>query len=492
MTIKQSYYLFFFLLFNITLVQAQSISGKILDEDNEAIPYATIQIGENNGTISNEEGYFTINAEGFSKNENVKISYLGFEAIKISLDQFSSKDYILKERVDTLTEVYLTNKNLGIREILQKVRENVATNYSDDTNSKIFYRSSSFNTPKKMEFEVLKASELNKKTIKTINSQFNDLRKFSENKTSSSYEDILLNYSRLDDSIKINVIKATKLINDTKDKSADKIQNDFITIISKQLDPDATYKVKTGLFKIEDSLKVGETFKKEKQKLPESKNLISTVKSLSKKHGINDDSYFSFIFNDNKNDYKLNGIAYLNDIPVYKISFKPKKKSEKFEGTFYVNTNDFAVVKVDYKLGGNRFGERLNLKALAGIKFIETKIEGSVFYKKGGDSFYKPQFINTIKQQYVYLSRPFKFIKNIVNDQDEKSIFKFKFKIENVVLSKEELFFIDNSTNTKALFNQFKTEENYKIDKIETYNPAVWENFKIISPVESIKNYHLE
>ncbi|WP_055446156.1 carboxypeptidase-like regulatory domain-containing protein [Lacinutrix mariniflava] len=480
-------------LFTITLVNAQSISGKILSTDNEAIPYATIQIGESHGTISNEEGNFTIATNGFLEQEIVKISYLGFETIEIPLNQFTAKDYILKEHFNVLSEVYLSDKKLTIEEILEKVRANITTNYSNNSESEIFYRTSAFSTPQKIEFEVLKASEISKKMIKSINNQFEDLRDFSENQTSSNYKDILLKYSRLDDSTKVNVIKATKLINASKDKSTDKLQNDFIQIISTQLDSTSTYKVKTGLFKIEDSLKVGAAFTNSKTaKLPKTKGIISSINDLTKEHAINESSYFSFIFNENKNEYVLDEITSINNELVYKISFTPKRKSEKFEGVFYVNANDFAVIKVDYNLSENRSGKSLNLKLLMGIKFVENKINGSVIYKKGVDEKYKLQLITCEKQQYAYLSRPLKFIKNVANENDKKTTFKFKFKVEITNIDKQELYFITNKTSTETTFNMLNMEKNYSIDQIEAYNPEIWKDYKIITPIKSIKNYHLE
>lgn len=492
MTIKKIFILSLSLLFNTTLILAQSISGKILSENDEAIPYATIQIGKENGTVANEEGDFTISINQFSNNEIVKISCLGFETIEIDLEQFISKNYILKERFDSLLEVSLTNKKLTVREILQEVRNNLTTNYSSNNNSTIFYRSSTFNTPKKLEFEILKASESSKKNIKSLNTQFKALRGASENKSSSFYNDVLLNYFNFNDSVKIKVKKATKLINNNKDKSINKLQKNFINIISKQLDSGATYKLKSGLFKIEDSLKLDETFKEEKKESPKTNDLSSLIKSLTNKHVINEDSYFSFLFNETKNKYVLNGIVYFNDNPHYKINFIPKSKSEKFEGVFYVNANDFAVVKIEYSLGKNRLGKRLNLKVLVGIKYIENKIQGSVLFQKSNDGYYNPIFINNEKQQYVYFSRSLKFIKNLVNDDDDKSIFKLKFKIETIILNKKELFFVENKETSENLFKLFKKDENYKIDLIEKYNPETWKNYKIIAPVESIKNYAFE
>jgi len=170
---------------------------------------------------------------------------------------------------------------------------------------------------------------------------------------------------------------------------------------------------------------------------------------------------------------------------------KTKKKSEKFQGTIYVNTSDFAVIKIDYKLGEDRLGERLNLKALLGFKFVETHVEGSVLYAKGENNYYTPQYIKNEKRFYLYFSRPFKFIKNLMHDDDEKKVFKFKFKIESDTSTKEELFFISNKATTEASFEAFKNIEKYKQDQITAYNPEIWKDYNIIAPVEAIKNYHI-
>ncbi|MGB1308608.1 MAG: hypothetical protein ACPG6B_06840 [Oceanihabitans sp.] len=480
-------------LFCILFANAQTISGKIISTEKEAIPYATIQIGETYGVISNDEGEFSINTKGFPKNKTVKISCLGFENLLIPLNKFLSQNYTLKEHVAELSEVYISRKKLTVAQILQKVKENKNDNYSVNTENEIFYRSTTLDTPKKLEFEIVKASELKKKTIKAFNTEFENLRILAENKTSSNYKDILLNYSIFNDSTKIKVQKGTNLINESLDKSTDKLSEKFISIIGKQLDSSATYKVKTGLFKIIDSLEVGSTFSQNKKDtLSSSLSLKNTITNVINKHDITEDSYFSFIFNYEKNNYILEGITSFNEEPVYKITFTPKRKSEKFEGVIYVNTSDFAVVKIDYKLGKNRFGQRVNLKALVGIKFVENKIQGTVLFKKGSNGFYNLQYIKNEKQQYAYFSRPFKFIKNKVDKNDNKTIFKFKFKVETVSNTIQELYVVQNTTNTNETFTAFKNKDNYKLIKIQSYNPELWDNYNIIAPVDAIKNYHLE
>ena len=50
-------------------VLSQSLTAKVVDSNNNPIPFATVQTDENSGVITNEEGFFTINLEDVSSNE---------------------------------------------------------------------------------------------------------------------------------------------------------------------------------------------------------------------------------------------------------------------------------------------------------------------------------------------------------------------------------------------------------------------------------------
>ena len=72
-------YIFFiiFCLSSFSLVsQSITVNGKISDENNEGLPGATIIIvGTTNGTISDIDGNFVLNAE---INSFIEISYAGY------------------------------------------------------------------------------------------------------------------------------------------------------------------------------------------------------------------------------------------------------------------------------------------------------------------------------------------------------------------------------------------------------------------------------
>ena len=56
----------------------------------------------------------------------------------------------------------------------------------------------------------------------------------------------------------------------------------------------------------------------------------------------------NFIEKSRKYEFTLFDYAYLNDEFVYAIAFKPKRSAD-FKGVMYINTDDFAIVRVDYE-----------------------------------------------------------------------------------------------------------------------------------------------
>jgi hypothetical protein len=70
-----------------------SIKGRITNELNEVIPYATINIvGSNCGTLSDENGYFELTCPNNSSNDGVIfIRHLGYESKKFRVDEFENQ-----------------------------------------------------------------------------------------------------------------------------------------------------------------------------------------------------------------------------------------------------------------------------------------------------------------------------------------------------------------------------------------------------------------
>ena len=150
-----------------------------------------------------------------------------------------------------------------------------------------------------------------------------------------------------------------------------------------------------------------------------------------------DNSFLKTILDPKLYDYTFEDAGYNNDELTYIISYKPRKGKAKFTGKLFISDENYAITKVDYKYYGSRHGEKLNLKFLLGIKFIENVNEGTYIYEKNSENKYQPKYIKRIKGAYFYVNRDLKLIEN----SREKNKVGFSFKIEGDNRNKEEILF---------------------------------------------------
>lgn len=107
------------LLFNLTFVFSQSVTGVVIDENNEPLAGATIYFdGSSYGTTTNMEGKFRITIPSKISSPLI-ISFVGFE--KLYLDDLNyDKTYkiVLKESTENLKEIVLTNNLFSRKQML--------------------------------------------------------------------------------------------------------------------------------------------------------------------------------------------------------------------------------------------------------------------------------------------------------------------------------------------------------------------------------------
>lgn len=208
---QKKYFLPFFSLLCLTgfSLSAQQLSGKLLSkETNESIPYAAVQIGENYGVITNNEGEFQINVERFSANDSLHFSSMGYLEKKMALKDYepNSTTY-LKEDVSQLEDVFLVNKNLSMEEIMTRVNENLDKNYNYSLKKfDIFSRKQSTTSVLDMEFEINKATFLDKSVRKNFNKSIDSLLHINKNSTNTSYSE---SYTQIFIGSSLTVLKLT-------------------------------------------------------------------------------------------------------------------------------------------------------------------------------------------------------------------------------------------------------------------------------------------
>src|SRR5690606_15058554 len=440
--------LFISIIISFQSLIAQNITARLIDKTTKAsIPFATIKTGDYSGVISNEEGYFTINANAL-EDTSILISFMGYGSKTLTIANIKSLNYIieLEPVVNQLDEVYLSNKKPNIDSIIARVKRHVPKNYNTDLRQyDIFRRVADYVDFKNLDFEIDKASQVKKKQLEQVNTDLLALTHAIMTSKIVQFVDFKGTlYTQTKDSTKLTVSKATRLLDHTKDFSIDNVQERAKDIMLKYLDTTKTYKVKSGLFKLEDSLSFAE-IKKEREKSKKEEfdinQLKRATKGLLKYSKFYDNSFLLNVLNSRLYNYALDDVSYYDGQLTYIISYQPRKGKAKYSGKLYIADDDYAITKVTYSYFENRHGSKVNLKFLLGVKYEENLSTGLVLYQKQSDSTYQPKYIKHESGSYFYLSRDLTLIQN------SKDRFKLStdFTIEGSNRTKEELLI----TNTK-------------------------------------------
>ena len=220
---------------------AQNYSAKVIDtKTGEPIPFATVQTGKNQGVITNEEGIFSfiINEERI-KPDSIYISSMGYERISVSLNESLDEVIYLNQKPFELSEVFLSNKEFSVEEIIEKVKERIDENYTTDlTKKKMFFRESEFNNMKKFDF-VFKKS-----TIEEFNKEFMDSISRIIPKNSSYYKEAIGNFYGDYEKYKLNINRAAELYDKSKEVSFDGVEKKMERIFKENVKPDSYLKIK--------------------------------------------------------------------------------------------------------------------------------------------------------------------------------------------------------------------------------------------------------
>ncbi|MBP0903637.1 carboxypeptidase-like regulatory domain-containing protein [Mariniflexile gromovii] len=479
----------FFLSFTCSF--SQNITAKIMDAKTKApIPYANIKTGAYSGVISNDEGFFSLNSEN-PDTTVLNISCLGYKSETLTIKDLKANNYVIKlhEAFNQLDEIYISNKRPNADDIIAKVREKINDNYDFTLNKyNIFYRATDYANFKNLDFEIDKASHVSTKNTNKVNYSLDSLSKNIIASKIISFSDFKGEFSQLDkDSSKLAVAKATKLLDHKKDFSVERIQEKTQELVLKYLDTTKTYKLKSGIFKIEDSLSlVDKKFKEFKKNEHKISALKTNTKALIKGSQFYDGSLLYTILNPDLYNYTLEDITYYNDDLTYIIHYQPRKSKAKYAGKIIINSENYAVTKLDYSYYKSNHGSKFNMKLLLGIKYVENLRTGTILYQKNSENKYHPKYITQTLGSYFYVSRSLKFIEN----SRAKNKIGINFKIEGDNRNKQELLVTTNSKLSLNDFNLIKEVKTVPVQILKKFESSTWGNDEILEPLEEMKKFN--
>ena len=300
------------------------------------------------------------------------------------------------------------------------------------------------------------------------------------------------------DSSRLKIEKAAELYDKDNEVSVEAIGKRMEDIFKANVKPDSYLKIKSGIFGtkvqvdsiLEDSDEAAELENefKEEDKSDFHSHKRWQLNNLYSELFFKEDPKLNVLKKSNKYKFALKGYTSIDEQGVYVISFEPKGGAD-FNGTLYVNLEDFAVMRLDYS----------NVKSLRRIKLLgfhyeETVYEGTSIYAKNANDRYDLRFVNRVEGRYMGVDRPLKVIEKNKNVRGRRKQNELSLNIDLVNLNTEkyELIVYDSELISPQEFASVKENEKVKATYLSRYDPEFWNGYNIMEPNQAIREFTVE
>ena len=464
-------------------LNAQSISIQVKDSLTlSPIPFSTVSFSNNKGLISDENGIFKLIKTELINQDSLFISSIGYQMTSYSLINFRDSIIFLNPKPFVLSDVILTNKKLSSNQIIKEVKNNIEKNYEKGlTQNKVFLSKKSTSKTKRFNTSKFKSSikEIN---ISLLDSISNNLSK----ENNYALETLCYQFGNLEeDKQKINLIKARETYN-KGDEILQSLNDRLEQYIKENIKSDSYFKIKSGLFGGDfeldglnevDSTSTDFINKKNEDNLKRKKNFAgnqkNTINNFYSNLFFNEDSNFDFILKPKKYSFSEPELNFIGDNLVYIIECTPKGGS-KYKGTLYINSDDFAVIRLDFK----------NIKPLfkfklLGVSYNQYLREGKLLLSKFDNDKYNLSYAQTTSNQTFSIDRPIRLIeknKNVKGRRKQNEI-SFKTDMSFDQEYKTEIQVFESTNMSDEEFKKIKEENKVLPEFLNEFTTNFWEEF---------------
>ena len=473
-----------FLLFAVNL-KAQSTSVKILDSISFApIPFATVSFSNSSGIISDENGDFELIKNELNDEDSLFISSMGYKKVSYSLNRFNDSIIFLSPKPIELNNVIITNRKLSSQEIIEKIKAAITQNYQTDlSENKIFYRKEYNSTIEKFEINKFKSS------IDNVNDLLIDsllLNLPSENK--SATEVLSYYYGNLEeDNQKINLIKSRETYK-KENEILESLNSKLEESLKKSLKSNSYFKIRSGLLPFSgdlefdglwdiDSTNQAALKKANDNEIKRKENFANSIKgrvsNIYSNLFYNDATDLDFILKSNRYEFSNPELNYLGNQLVYVITFRPKG-SKDYKGTLHINSDDFAIVRIDFK----------NVKSLFKLKLLGFSsdnylVEGRMVFSKLDKKKYSLTYFQVSSGSKAGIDRPFKIIEKNKFVKGRRKQNQISFNLDFIVnsLNKVELRVFQSKSIDLNLYENLKEENKILPEYVDEFKTNFWEEF---------------
>ena len=466
-------------------INSQSSTVKVLDSLTlSSIPFATVYFSNNKGIITDIDGRFELINEQYGTNDSLFISSMGYKKTSLKISSFKDSIVYMIPEMITLENVVVTNRNLSSNEIIEKVKAGIEQNYQKEiSEKKIFYRYESNRKIDKIELNKFKSS------IDQVNSSILDsllIRVPKENK--SATETLCYYYGNLEEGKqKINLIKS-RLTYKKDDDILNSINSRLKEALQENLKSNSYFKIKSGLLPFSADLSIDglweidstnqEALKKaQDHELKRKQNFAAYQKSritnIYSNLFYNEETKLDFILKSSRYRFGNPELTYLGNQLVYVISCFPKG-SKDYKGVLYVNSDDFAVVRIDFE----------NVKSLFKFKLlgVSTNVyleEGRMVFSKLNNKKYSLSYFQVSNGRKSGIDRPIKVVEKNKYVKGRRKQNQISFKLDLIInsLNKQELQIFQSKTMDIKGFENIKENNKVLPEYLDEFTTNFWEEF---------------
>jgi hypothetical protein len=459
-------------------INSQSSTVKVLDSLTlSSIPFATVYFSNNKGIITDIDGRFELINEQYGTNDSLFISSMGYKKTSLKISSFKDSIVYMIPEMITLENVVVTNRNLSSNEIIEKVKAGIEQNYQKEiSEKKIFYRYES-------------NRKIDKSSIDQVNSSILDsllIRVPKENK--SATETLCYYYGNLEEGKqKINLIKS-RLTYKKDDDILNSINSRLKEALQENLKSNSYFKIKSGLLPFSADLSIDglweidstnqEALKKAQDlELKRKQNFAAYQKSritnIYSNLFYNEETKLDFILKSNRYRFGDPELTYLGNQLVYVISCFPKG-SKDYKGVLYVNSDDFAVVRIDFE----------NVKSLFKFKLlgVSTNVyleEGRMVFSKLNNKKYSLSYFQVSNGRKSGIDRPIKVVEKNKYVKGRRKQNQISFKLDLIInsLNKQELQIFQSKTMDIKGFENIKENNKVLPEYLDEFTTNFWEEF---------------
>ncbi|MEP2936372.1 MAG: carboxypeptidase-like regulatory domain-containing protein [Gilvibacter sp.] len=470
----------------------QDFQATVVDKKSGApIPFATVQTGQYSGTITNEEGVFTLTDSAIARlKDSIFISSMGYEKVGLWVGEQTDVTVALTAKTFELGQVFLSSENLDPKEIIERVKNNMDANYKAPmTKKKIFFRQSDFSDMQQVDFKVKESSipELNQALMNQITGSIAKQSAYYRESVGDFYGDY---YNH-----KLHLDKGAELYDKSKDISVDGLTEKLERIFKDNVKRDSYLKIKSGIFGTKVQLdSVANAQAEEQEKVVKIEDTddqnfhdqtVSRISDVYNQLFFIEDSELDFLSKSNRYRFEMDDYSFIDEAAVYVIHFEPKGKKD-FRGTMYVNTDDYAIMRLEYTNVRpiQKFG-------LLGITYRRNVLRGKMLFSKDQNGSYSPRYLELEDGEIVGVDRPLKVIeknKNVKGRRKQNEL-SMDINVKVSTLNKYELVVFDSQDISQSDYNQATQNKSYKASYLSAYDPNFWNGLPIIEPNAAIQAF---